>query len=47
MAALGTTWRVVIPVLEWLDREAITRWLADNRRTVREPPGSPAPNGGP
>ena len=36
--ALGTTRRVVIPLLEWLDREGVTRRLADDRRTMREPP---------
>ena len=45
--ALGTSRRVVIPLLEWLDREGVTRRLADDRRTMREPPGSPRPNGGP
>ena len=44
--ALGTTRRVVIPLLEWLDREGITRRLPDDRRTMREPPGSPGPDGG-
>ena len=44
--ALRTTRRVAIPLLEWLDREGITRRLPDDRRTMREPPGSPAPNGG-
>jgi selenocysteine-specific elongation factor len=44
--ALGTSRRVVIPLLEWLDREGVTRRLPDDRRTMREPPGSPAPNGG-
>ena len=43
--ALGTTRRVVIPLLEWLDREGVTRRLADDRRTMRKPPGSPRPNG--
>ena len=38
--ALQTTRRVVIPLLEWLDREGITRRLADDRRTMREPRGS-------
>jgi selenocysteine-specific elongation factor len=38
--ALGTTRRVVIPLLEWLDREGITRRLPDDRRTIREPSGS-------
>jgi len=44
--ALRTTRRVAIPLLEWLDREGITRRLPDDRRTMREPPGSPVPNGG-
>ena len=43
--ALQTSRRVVIPLLEWLDRKGITRRLADDRRIVREPPGSPASNG--
>ncbi len=43
--ALGTTRRVAIPLLEWLDRAGATRRLADDRRTMREPPGSPRPNG--
>jgi selenocysteine-specific elongation factor len=44
--ALGTSRRVVIPLLEWLDRKGVTRRLADDRRTMREPAGSPGPNGG-
>ena len=44
--ALQTSRRVVIPLLEWLDRKGITKRLADDRRTMREPPGSPRPNGG-
>jgi selenocysteine-specific elongation factor len=44
--ALQTSRRVVIPLLEWLDRNGITKRLADDRRTMREPPGSPRPNGG-
>ena len=43
--ALGTTRRVAIPLLEWLDRAGVTRRLADDRRTMREPPGSPSQNG--
>jgi selenocysteine-specific elongation factor len=43
--ALGTTRRTAIPLLEWLDRAGVTRRLADDRRTMREPPGSPMPNG--
>jgi selenocysteine-specific elongation factor len=38
--ALGSSRRVVIPLLEWLDRGKITRRLPDDRRTVREQPGS-------
>jgi selenocysteine-specific elongation factor len=38
--ALRTTRRVVIPLLEWLDRERITRRLADDRRIMRDPRGS-------
>jgi selenocysteine-specific elongation factor len=44
--ALRTTRRVVIPLLEWLDREGITRRLADDRRIMRGPSANPAPNGG-
>jgi selenocysteine-specific elongation factor len=44
--ALRTTRRVVIPLLEWLDREGITRRLADDRRVMREPPGGTISNGG-
>ena len=43
--ALGTTRRVAIPLLEWLDRTGVTRRLADDRRILREPPGSPRQNG--
>jgi selenocysteine-specific elongation factor len=43
--ALGTTRRTAIPLLEWLDRAGVTRRLADDRRTMRESPGSPMPNG--
>jgi selenocysteine-specific elongation factor len=39
--ALGTSRRVAIPLLEWLDRGGVTRRLPDDRRTMREPPGSP------
>ena len=35
--ALRTSRRVVIPLLEWLDRQGITRRLPDDRRTMREP----------
>jgi len=34
--ALQTSRRVVIPLLEWLDREGITRRLPDDRRVMRE-----------
>jgi selenocysteine-specific elongation factor len=44
--ALGTTRRVVIPLLEWLDREGITRRLADDRRIMRGAPGGTMSNGG-
>lgn len=43
--ALGSSRRVVIPLLEWLDRERITRRLPDDRRTMREPQGSIRGNG--
>jgi selenocysteine-specific elongation factor len=39
--ALQSTRRVVIPLLEWLDREGITRRLPDDRRIMRETPGNP------
>jgi len=38
--ALDTTRRVAIPLLEQLDRAGITRRLPDDRRVMREPPGS-------
>ena len=44
--ALQTSRRVVIPLLEWLDRKGITKRLADDRRIMRGPPGFPASNGG-
>jgi selenocysteine-specific elongation factor len=34
--ALKSTRRVVIPLLEWLDREGITRRLPDDRRIMRD-----------
>jgi selenocysteine-specific elongation factor len=43
--ALQTSRRVVIPLLEWLDREGITRRLPDDRRIMRNVPGSPDANG--
>ena len=39
--ALGTSRRVMIPLLERLDQQGITRRLADDRRIMREPPGLP------
>ena len=44
--ALQTTRRVVIPLLEWLDREGVTRRLPDDRRTMRQPAGDPGSKGG-
>jgi len=43
--ALGTTRRVAIPLLEYLDRAGITQRLPDDRRRVRltPPPGEPPP----
>jgi hypothetical protein len=41
----GTSRRVVIPLLKWLDRPGFTRRLADDRTVMREPPGL-ALNGG-
>jgi selenocysteine-specific elongation factor len=43
--ALRSSRRVVIPLLEWLDRERITRRLPDDRRSIREQPGSVPANG--
>jgi selenocysteine-specific elongation factor len=43
--ALQSSRRVVIPLLEWLDREGVTRRLPDDRRTIRKQPGPPLPNG--
>jgi selenocysteine-specific elongation factor len=43
--ALGSSRRVVIPLLEWLDRQKVTRRLPDDRRTIREQPGSVLANG--
>jgi selenocysteine-specific elongation factor len=43
--ALGTSRRVAIPLLEWLDRAGVTRRLPDDRRLMREPPGSSRRNG--
>jgi selenocysteine-specific elongation factor len=39
--ALQSSRRVVIPLLEWLDREGVTRRLPDDRRTMRERPVPP------
>lgn len=35
---LGTTRRVILPLLEYLDRSGVTRRLPDDRRTVRPAP---------
>jgi selenocysteine-specific elongation factor len=43
--ALRSSRRVVIPLLEWLDREGVTRRLPDDRRTMREQPGPALSNG--
>jgi selenocysteine-specific elongation factor len=43
--ALRSSRRVVIPLLEWLDREGVTRRLADDRRMMRERPDAPLSNG--
>ncbi len=40
--ALDTTRRVAVPLLEFLDREGLTRRLPDDRRTVAAPAGSTA-----
>jgi len=34
--ALGTTRRVAIPLLEYLDRAGVTERLADDRRRLRQ-----------
>jgi selenocysteine-specific elongation factor len=39
--ALQTTRRVVIPLLEYLDRAGVTRRLPDDRRVMREPSNRP------
>jgi selenocysteine-specific elongation factor len=44
--ALGTTRRVAIPLLEYLDRAGITQRLPDDRRRVREPAQRRADLGG-
>ena len=41
--ALGTTRRVAIPLLEYLDRAGITQRLPDDRRRLRLAPGQPGP----
>ncbi len=43
--ALRSSRRVVIPLLEWLDRERVTRRLPDDRRSLRERPSSGQANG--
>jgi selenocysteine-specific elongation factor len=40
--ALDTTRRVAVPLLEFLDREGLTRRLPDDRRTVAAPAGTTA-----
>src|SRR5215469_5641167 len=45
--ALRSSRRVVIPLLEWLDRQGVTRRLADDRRTMKEPPRPALSNGDP
>ena len=44
--ALRSSRRVVIPLLEWLDRERITRRLPDDRRTMKAQQGSGPASGG-
>ena len=44
--ALGTTRRVAIPLLEYLDRAGITRRLPDDRRRLRLGAGPPAGSAG-
>jgi selenocysteine-specific elongation factor len=44
--ALGTTRRVAIPLLEYLDRSGITQRLPDDRRRLRLLPGPPARGAG-
>src|SRR5690348_14237947 len=44
--ALGTTRRVAIPLLEYLDRAGITQRLPDDRRRLRLLPGPPARGAG-
>jgi len=44
--ALGTTRRVAIPLLEYLDRAGVTQRLPDDRRRLRLSPGrAPGPSG--
>jgi selenocysteine-specific elongation factor len=43
--ALRSSRRVVIPLLEWLDREGVTRRLADDRRVMRNRADAPLSNG--
>ncbi|MBO0826065.1 MAG: SelB C-terminal domain-containing protein, partial [Actinobacteria bacterium] len=43
--ALGSSRRVVIPLLEWLDREGVTRRHPDDSRTIRDQP-RPVQSGG-
>ena len=44
-SALGTTRRVAIPLLEYLDRAGATERLADDRRLLRGPGGNAAADG--
>jgi selenocysteine-specific elongation factor len=44
--ALGTTRRVAIPLLEYLDRSGVTQRLPDDRRRLRLLPGPPARGAG-
>ena len=43
--ALGTTWRMAIPLLEYLDAAGATERLADDRRRLRARPASVADPG--
>jgi selenocysteine-specific elongation factor len=45
--ALGTTRRVAIPLLEYLDRAGVTQRLPDDRRRLRLGAGPPARGAGP
>ncbi|MCJ7726706.1 MAG: selenocysteine-specific translation elongation factor, partial [Acidimicrobiia bacterium] len=43
----GVTRKHAVPLLEWLDRNRITRREGDQRVVRRSPPGEPAPGGAP